>query len=115
RIAVDYGGMTMAWVGQVDPATQWIHPVASAGGGLSYLEKLSVSANNALPEGRGPTGIALRENRAVCINDYLSDPSTVPWQGLARQYGWQSTGTFPINRGGQPHAVLTVYHSHTDA
>ncbi len=115
QFAVDFGGLKMAWVGQIDRNNAKINPVAKHGCGLDYLSGLDILANADLPTGRGPTGTAFRENHPVIINDYLNDPITEPWRILALKYSWRSAAAFPMQRGGKPFAVLNVYCDETDA
>ncbi len=114
RIAVDYGGMAMAWVGQVEAGGTRVVPLAAAGQELAYLENLGISIRNDVPEGLGPTGTALRENRSVIVEDYLNEDLR-PWHTMARDFGLRSAGSFPIRRAGRPYVTLTVYHAQTDA
>ncbi|MFO7551615.1 MAG: EAL domain-containing protein [Haliea sp.] len=115
RMAVEFGGMRMAWVGRVDADTGLITTAASAGKGCDYLDSLVLSARAEQPGGSGPTGTAVRENRPVIINDYLGSDLTRPWHERARKFGWRSAGAFPIQRGGRQFAVLNVYHHKPDA
>ncbi|HQT25876.1 MAG TPA: diguanylate cyclase, partial [Burkholderiales bacterium] len=115
RMAVDFGGLKMAWVGQFEEKTGLIATVANYGNGSEYLAKIAISANEALPEGRGPTGKAFRENCSVIVNNYLESDFTRPWHRQASRFGWKSSATFPIRRGGKPFAVMTVYHDEEDA
>ncbi|MDP1932989.1 MAG: EAL domain-containing protein [Gammaproteobacteria bacterium] len=115
RIAVELGEMRMAWIGQLNPENQEIVPTASFGSGLGYLDDLLISANGTIPEGRGPTGRAMRENLPVIVNNYLTDEDTRPWHGLAKEFGWGASGAFPIQRNNKPFAVLNVYHSDAGA
>ncbi len=112
RCAVEFGGMKMAWIGQLDDESGMIMPVASYGDGLDYLDDLAISSHADVVEGRGPTGTALREDRAVIVNNVSTDPS---WRERAAKYGFNSCTAFPIQRGGKPYAVLTVYHEQIDA
>ncbi|MDO9316969.1 MAG: EAL domain-containing protein [Gammaproteobacteria bacterium] len=123
QMAVEFGQMRMAWIGQLnpsaapaeDPAAQNIAVVASFGSGLAYLDNLKISSSAAIPEGRGPTGRALRENKPIIVNDYLADGSTRPWHDQAREFGWAAIAAFPIQRDGKPFAVFNVYHSQVGA
>jgi PAS domain S-box-containing protein len=115
KCAVDYGGMMMAWVGQRNEVSGLITPVASYGKGLDYLNGIVVSSRSDVPEGCGPTGTALRENRSFIINDYFASSMTAPWKVQATSYGWGSAAAFPIPRGDQPFAVLTVYYAQINA
>jgi diguanylate cyclase (GGDEF)-like protein/PAS domain S-box-containing protein len=115
KCAVKFGGMQMAWVGQLDQSSQLILPKASFGKGLSYLENLKISVSADVPEGCGPTGTAFRENHFVIINNFLEDPLTKPWHDKGQQFGWRSSGSFPIPRNGKPFAVFTVYSPEVEA
>ncbi len=113
RCAVDYGGMKMAWIGQLDESQARIVPASAYGAGVEYLDNLIIFSSDAHPEGRGPTGTALRENHPVIIENYLKDPITQPWHERAAKVGWGSAAAFPIQRDGKPFAVFNVYYGQT--
>ena len=113
--AVEYGGMKMAWIGQIEESTGLVVPVAKAGEGLSYLDDLIISSRADVAEGRGPTGTALRESHPVIINNYQKSALTAPWQDRVVRYGWNAAATVPISHSGKSFAVLTVYHDQIDA
>jgi len=115
RIAVDLGGVTMAWIGTVSGDEDRIRPLACYGSGLDYLTDLVISMRGDVPEGQGPYGIALRENRPITINDLATSEPTQHWYVSAERYGFCSSGSFPIPRAGKPFAVLHVYHTQRDA
>jgi diguanylate cyclase (GGDEF)-like protein/PAS domain S-box-containing protein len=115
RCAVEFGGMKMAWVGQLDEVSSMILPVARYGDHLNYLNGIAVSASKDVPEGNGPMGKAMRTNRPIVINDFFNSPMTLPWRTDASDNGWKSVAAFPISRGRQPFAVLAVYDSESDA
>ena len=115
RCAVEFGGMSMAWVGQLDESTSSVHPVAKYGSRLEYLDGIVISVNPTLPEGHGPVGTAMRENSSVVVNDFFASTITTPWQKKAADADWKSVAAFPISRGGKPFAALCVYHSQIDA
>ncbi|HEY7986119.1 MAG TPA: EAL domain-containing protein [Methylophilaceae bacterium] len=117
RCAVEFGNMKLAWVGQMDRSSGLITPVASHGDedAKDYLNGITVSSHEDVPEGRGPTGTAFREGRIVIVNDHTVDSRILPWQEKAAEFGWNSTASFPIRRGGSAFAVLTVYHGEPNA
>ena len=115
RLAVDFGGMTLASIGMVNEESGLIESVASYGNGSDYLRNILISVNEAFPEGRGPVGTALRESRIVVINHFIQNEMTKPWHHQAKQFGWKSVGAFPIMRGGKPFSVLSVYHTEENA
>ncbi len=114
RIAVEFGGMKLAWIGQFSPPDKLI-PVHWYGSGQEYLAHLSLAIDPAVPEGRGPAATSWREQRSVIVNDYQAHSLTGPWREMAAQYGWRSSGTFPILRAGKSFATLGMYHDHPGA
>ncbi|MGZ8945563.1 MAG: CHASE domain-containing protein [Methylococcaceae bacterium] len=113
--AVDFGGIKMAWIGQLDELQAHILPKVSYGTGVEYLDGLLISSSGSVPSGQGPTATALRTNQPVIINNYLTDPMTRQWRDIAEKFGWGSAASFPIQRNGKPFSVLSVYHQQTDA
>lgn len=113
RIAVDSGSFAMAWVGVVDEKTHLVRPVTSHGDVATYLETARISAND-VPEGRGPTGTAMREGRHVICRDIERDPSMEPWRKAALAMGYRSCAAFPIHTGGKTVAAFSVYSHEAD-
>ncbi|MDE1989403.1 MAG: EAL domain-containing protein [Betaproteobacteria bacterium] len=115
RCSVEFGGMSMAWVGIPHEQNHLFSPVARYGDKQGYLDNVRAASSADVPEGHGPAGTAFRENRIVIINDYQADTSLSPWKRPSRQPDWNSEAAFPIARGGQPYAVLNVFHSSINA
>jgi len=114
QIVVQYGGMKLAWVGEIDQAAGKILPVSADGAGREYLDGIDISLSADDPRGRGATGTAGRENRAIWIDDFARDPRTVPWRERAAIHGWRSSAALPLRRAGAPCAVLTFYAGEPD-
>jgi len=115
EIAVEFGGMAMAWIGTRDSVTQRIVPIARFGHGTDYLDGIVIKATDNEPEGCGPTGTAFRESRAVFVQDFRDADMTTPWHERANQYGWRASAAIGFKRAGQPYAVLTLYHADLNA
>lgn len=115
RIPVEYGGMKMAWVGKVDEQAKQVIPAAWYGSGTEYLENLNISTDTGDPTGRGPTGIALRENRPFWCQDFANDPVTAPWHEQGAHYGWGSSASIPLSCRNKVVGLLTLYASETNA
>lgn len=115
RTVVDLGGMALATVSQVNTSTNRIESIAHYGIGSDYLGQASISADPSLPEGRGPSGRSFREGKSIIIQKFQEDEMTRPWHDIARRFGWNSCGTFPILRAGKTFAILVVYHGRVDA
>lgn len=107
RIMVTTGGFKMAWVGKAN-ADGLIIPEARCGDDFGYLDSISIS-NLDIPEGRGPTGAAIRERKAVICNDIASNPTMVPWREAALENGFASSACFPFALPDGSIAGLTIY------
>ncbi len=112
RIAVEQGGMHMAWVGTAGE-DGWLSLRASFGGDQGYLGGLRVSWRDDIPEGHGPVGRAARSLRPSVSHDVSRDPDFAPWRKRARDSGFQGVGALPLVDGGQLRGVLAVYAQET--
>ncbi|WP_179397142.1 EAL domain-containing protein [Marinobacter sp. ANT_B65] len=110
KIAVEYGGVSMAWVGISDPESEHIVPIASYGANTDYLKTLRISTHQDQAEEQVPLVTAYRGNHSVVINKWPDEPLSTQLPGQAKHFHWGSCGSFPIPRNGQPFAVLSVYH-----
>jgi PAS domain S-box-containing protein len=111
NIAVEHGKFQMAWIGLIDQATKLVNPVNFAGiddGYLSIIRKISV---NDIPEGRGPTGTAIREGKYIVSNDIANNPQMAPWKDEALKRGFLSSIALPIKTSGKLIGALTLYSS----
>jgi diguanylate cyclase (GGDEF)-like protein/PAS domain S-box-containing protein len=115
RIAVEFGGMILAWVGIPDENKQFIVPIVSYGKVASYLDDIKIMLSADESEGQGPTAITFREARTVVVNDFDLENLTAPWHDRARKYGIRASATFPVMRGGKPYAVFTVYSDQSNS
>ncbi|MCJ7442471.1 MAG: PAS domain S-box protein [Thermoanaerobaculaceae bacterium] len=113
RIAVEHGRFRMAWVGLADFKTGEVRPVASAGFEEGYLQEVRIRCDDS-PEGRGPTGTAIREGRAVVVNDWDAAASVDPWRDAGRKRFFRSTAAFPIAVDGQARGAFSVYSEERD-
>ncbi len=108
-IAVRLGGMRLATVRTLDRSSGWLESVGCAGEGASYLAGARISADPALPEGRGLAGEAMREDRATVSNDFLAEPRLQPWHESAARFGFAAVACVPLRRAGSPVALLILY------
>jgi len=109
RCAVEFGGMTMAFVCVHDEDAHLFRPVSRYGAELDYIDQIRLSSNADEPEGRGPIATAFRECHPVVVNDYQKSAVTSPWRAFGSARGWKSAAAFPIQRDGKAYAVLSVY------
>ena len=108
RIAVEQGGLLMAWVGLAEADSQSLKPVAFHGRNAGYLDFIKVSLRPE-PLGLGPAGRAFRENQTAFSNDVATDPRMAPWREEAMSRGYHACSSFPLRIAGQPIGALTVY------
>ncbi len=108
RIAVEDGGLLMAWVGFVDPETQLIVPAAWYGKEAGYLSAIRISTGTD-PAGGGPTGASVREDRPVFTTDIATDLRMGPWREAALQRGYRASASFPLRTGGKAVGAFCVY------
>lgn len=108
RIAIEQGLFQMAWIGLVDAPTQLIRPVARSGVGTDYLDQIQITTRDE-PQGRGPTGTAIRTGKPDLCNDFMHDPRMYMWTALAAQHRFRSSAAFPIKVRGQAIGALNLY------
>lgn len=115
RIAVEYGGVQMAWIGRPDAALTRVEVVTRFGQGGDYLDGIQIKLDPMLAEGNGPTATAWRTGEPVIVQDYGAAAATQPWHERARLAGWGSSAAFPIQRSHRVHLVLNLYHGQSNA
>ena len=109
RIAVEDGQFLMAWIGLAEPDTKIIKVVAKYGYDEGYFDNVCISIDQDTPEGRGPTGVALREGRIFVNNDTENNPIMKPWQEEQLKRGYRASASFPFTIENQTIGVLTLY------
>lgn len=115
QIAVQYGGMRMAWIGKLDQTTRSIVPVAAYGHGTEYLENIDISTDADKPSGRGPTGTAVREDSPFWCQDFQHDPTTAAWHERGAQFAWAGSASLPLHQSGAVIGSFTLYADEINA
>lgn len=115
RIVVENGKFRMAWVGLVDEKTQVVKPVTWFGHEEGYLTKiLKISTNQEIPEGRGPTGTAIRDGKTVLNNNISENSNYALWRDAAASRHFASSIALPISFQGKVIGSLNLYSSIVD-
>ncbi|MDP2335540.1 MAG: PocR ligand-binding domain-containing protein [Bacteroidota bacterium] len=109
RIAVEYGKLQMAWIGLIDEETKFVHPVMFAGKEDGYLTKIKKISVSDIPEGRGPTGTAIRAGKHFVCDDIANDQAMAPWKDEALKRGYRSSIAFPVKLFGKVIGAFTLY------
>ncbi len=113
RIVVEDCGYARVLVGFAEnDREKTIKPVASAGLGDAYLDKLRLSWADT-PYGRGPAGTAIRTGRVCQCRDTEADPRFAPWRAQAAQCGFAAVASFPLLAEGHAFGVLNIYSRNT--
>ena len=112
RIIVEEGSFRLAWIGIKDQKSLEVRPVSSYGE-TAYLKGVRIIADD-VPEGKGPTGRAVYEDRYVINSDFEGNPDLLPWREKARAHGLRSSSSFPLHAGGRVVGALTLYADRPD-
>ena len=112
RILVEVGEFRQAGFGIPD-ADGWVVVEAACGAISAYMDELRISIHD-IPEGRGPTGTAIRERRPVIINNIATDPDMQHWRDLTTRTGINSCGCFPVRLPSGDFVGLTLYSKEYD-
>jgi len=106
RVAVADGGVTKAWAGLIDEATQTVRPLVHCGMVQAFVDKMRIPLDPSLPEGQGPSAKAMRSGEPVIVEDLQSNPITRPWWESSRLEGLHSLASFPLRRGDKLSGVI---------
>ncbi len=109
RLAVEAGGLKMAWIGLLADDEERVRPVARAGGDDDYLDQLRILPRGDGPLGRGPTGSAIRDGRHQCCNDIATDERMLPWRDAALTQGFRAAAAFPLRVGERVRGAISLY------
>lgn len=108
RIAVEDGKFRMAWIGMIDPQTNKVIPVASAGFTEDYLKTINIDLNDEKLN-QGPTGRAVKSGVHYLANDIATNPDMIPWRENALRLGYKSSAAFPITVFGKTVGTFNLY------
>lgn len=115
KIAVEFGGMKMAWIGVIDEELKLLMPISVYGQGVDYVSHLNISSDPNQPSSKGPIGQAVLKDEPFWCQAFVTDPSTALWHDLGRQYGWGSAASLPLHRNGKVIGAFTLYSGTTNA
>ncbi|QGW29135.1 PAS domain S-box protein [Phnomibacter ginsenosidimutans] len=108
-IAIETGGFMMAWIGMPDQTTGKVEPAFKAGTGTDYLTSIKGIALADVPEGRGPSGTAMRKGIPVFCNDIATDPMMAIFRDEGLKRGFRSSIALPLTVDNKPIALLSLY------
>lgn len=106
RVAVEHGGLHMAWVGVLDQATGRVEPAAWSGSDEGFIDILEISIE---ADTEIVTGAAIREGCLKICGDIVNDTCAVRSPGDAEERGYRSSAAIPLNLDGKPIGAITMY------
>jgi two-component system, LuxR family, sensor kinase FixL len=114
-VLVGTAGLRLVWVGYCEDDTEkTVRPMAKAGYGVDYLERLKFSWGNS-KAGKGPVGDAIRTGRYCWIEDIGKDPRFSHGRTEAVARGYTSCVALPLIANVGPYGrldlrgTLTIY------
>ncbi|GAB4362671.1 MAG: hypothetical protein Kow00128_02620 [Deltaproteobacteria bacterium] len=107
------GGYPLAWIG-IGESDGTVRVLRSDGPEAEALSGIAIRWDDT-PEGRGPTGTAIREGNPCVANRIQRDPLPPAWKAAFERHGLRSAASLPIRRKGQPALALTLYGDREDA
>ena len=106
QIAVEHGGMTMAWIGTLNKTSKALIAASAFGKGIDRSEWVSVPISGNESGKRSPAAIAWNEGRYVIANHYSDD--IAPWGESPPAEDLRAAAFCPIMRDGKVYAVLAT-------
>ncbi|MDZ7850286.1 MAG: PAS domain S-box protein [Halodesulfurarchaeum sp.] len=97
-----------AWIGEIDEEDDIVWPRTWAGIERGYLDDLEIAIDDS-PEGRGPTGEAVKSGTIAVQQNISEDDEYEPWREEAIKRGYQSSAAVPLVRNDIWYGVLNVY------
>ena len=109
RIAVEIGGMRMAWVGLVDENAVSLRPVASHGAVDGFLDVLDFSITPHSPAQDTLAAVAVRQETQQIVNDIEYSTTPQIWREQALQRGYRAAAALPFMSGTRVAAVGVLF------
>jgi PAS domain S-box-containing protein len=108
QILVETAGVRLIWIGYCeDDAEQTVRPVARAGNGLDYLDRVKISWGSS-EAGRGPVGDAIRTARFCWVDDIRTDPRFSHGRTEALALGYLSCVALPLVADAEPQGLVDL-------
>ncbi|HAA90562.1 MAG TPA: hypothetical protein DCE07_08375 [Peptococcaceae bacterium] len=107
-------GYIFAWIGEAEPNSKRVIPLAKAGFEDGYLEAVKITWDDA-DTSEGPTGRAIKTKQPAVVRSTADDPSYEPWRCEATKRGYASSAAIPLIYGDEVFGVLNVYSIHLNA
>jgi len=109
QIAVEHGGYKAVCIRLVNDETKLLEIVAIGGDvkHITFPPAIALADTQALAQ--EPSGIVIKENRAVVINDISEETISEQWSLKSREYGINSCAAFPLLVNNKNAGSFTFY------
>jgi diguanylate cyclase (GGDEF)-like protein/PAS domain S-box-containing protein len=107
EMLVDKHRFKFVWIGIKEG--DWIRTIYKHGEDEGYIEKIRISTREDLPEGQGPTGRAIREDKIVINENTLTSEFMKPWRDELLKREIYSSIAIPLKKGGEPYGTINIY------
>ncbi|MEA5097397.1 MAG: GAF domain-containing protein [Burkholderiaceae bacterium] len=111
RIAVEFGGMKMAWIGTLSEGNRTFEVIASYGISEEYLTGVQLYVDPDTHTVAGPAREVIHGNSAIWCQDYLNGPFNIPSKERALKFGWRAMAALPLRRDGVVAGLFSLYAS----
>jgi diguanylate cyclase (GGDEF)-like protein len=108
------GRFTSTSISLARPDSDFMEMVAVAGPTAENSRNVSISINEAHPEGRGVCGTAFRSGRPCVCNDYFAAPDFSAFYGVLRGDGANAAAAFPLIVHGRTTGVMLFIATEKD-
>lgn len=115
RIIVNLGHANMAWIGELGADNKRITILNAFGSGVNYLNEVEISADPAVPSGKGPCGLSLMSDHPYWVHDFQTNPISAFWHEKANEFAWKSAAFLPLHVEGKVIGCLSLYADHEHA
>jgi signal transduction histidine kinase len=112
RVAVERGGLRLAWIGLLDADSGEILPAAIAGVGEEWFARLRPFSVR--EPRRAPVEYAIGEQRIYLCNDLAAAPEHAAIRTPLRQVGLRAAASLPLRLGGNIIGALTLFAGEKD-
>lgn len=109
RVAVQFGGLCLAWIGLVDDSQRQLRIVAGYGAAYEQARALKIPLTFDDPAAQTVAASAIKDGALVVENNYACSDRPQSWRTTVASFGAASVAAFPIRRAGRINGVLTVY------
>ncbi|MFZ2643301.1 MAG: PAS domain S-box protein [Verrucomicrobiia bacterium] len=113
RVAVEFGGFQLAWLGQFDPKTEDITVLGCAGHPEDFIQTVRQNSGERTKR-HCLFSPVIPEGRPAILNDVRATLEKSDWQMVMERAGVRATAEFPVRLQDNVWGVFSVYANEPD-